>query len=89
MSRQGGFWLNGWSSSSDAAWQVGAINADAVQRDVDARLAKANEEGQAAEVERDMLHRDKECLTTRVRTLEREAVQRARAKGGRAPGLTA
>ena len=37
----------------------------------------------------DALCRDKEHLTAKVKTLEQEAAQRARAPGGRAPGRMA
>ena len=72
-----------------ATWEVCAISAEAAQRDLEARLAKANEDRRAAEVERDALCRDKDRLTTKVKILEREVAQRARAPGGKAPGPTA
>ena len=68
---------------------VRAMSAETVQRDVEAPVAKANEDKRAAEVERDALRRDKERLTAKVKTLEREAAQRARATGGMAPGPAA
>ena len=52
------------------------------------RLAKANEDRRAAEVERDALCRDKAHLTAKVKTFEWEAAQQARAAGGKAPGST-
>ena len=41
------------------------------QRDLEARLANANEDHRAAEVERDALRHDKEGLITKVKTLQR------------------
>ena len=72
-----------------ATWEVRAISAEAAQRDLEARLAKANEDRQAAKAERDALRRDKDRLTTKVKMLEREAAPRAKGPGGRAPGSTA
>ena len=40
-------------------------------------------------MELDALHHNKERLTAKVKTLEREVAQRARASAGRAPGPTA
>ena len=51
-------------------------------------VAGIGEEGTvttAAEVERDALRRDKERLSTKVKTLEREAAQQARGPGARHP----
>ena len=71
-----------------ATWEVRAISADTTQRDLKARLDKANEDHRAAETERDALRRDKDRLTAKSTVLEREAPRR-RAPGGKAPGPTA
>ena len=70
-------------------WQVHAISAEAAQHDWEAHLAKANEDRRAAEAQRDALRRHKERLTTKVKTLERDAAQRAKAPGGRVTRPTA
>ena len=79
--------MGGGAAAVAARDVVGPRNrAEAAQRDLEAHLAKANEDRQAAKVEGDTLCRNKERLTTKVKTLEREAAHRARAPGGRAPG---
>ena len=79
-------WQQQQQQQQSEPWQVRAISTEATVRDMEQRLAEANEEKRAAEVERDALRRDKEHLTAKVKTLEREA---QRAKGGRALGPTA
>ena len=55
----------------------------------EARLGKANKDRLAAVVERDALHRNNERFATKVKTLEREAAQQAKAPVGKARGPTA
>ena len=60
-------------------WQICGISAPRPR----ASLAKANKHEHAPEVERDPLRHDKVRLSAKVKTLEREAAQRARAPGRR------
>ena len=50
------------------------------------RLAKANNDRRAAEVECDALRRDKLRLSAQAKTLERDVAERAKAPWGWAPG---
>ena len=65
-------WLQQQQQQSEP-WQVRAFSAEATVKDMEQRLAQAHKDKWAAEVECDSLRRDKERLTAKVKTLEREA----------------
>ena len=76
--RPGGTWAGGgrgggggvaeWQQQQQQSqlWQVRVISPEAAVRDLEQRLAKANDATRAAEVERDTLRRDKERLTAKA-----------------------
>ena len=68
--------------------QQRAISAEAAQRDVEAPLSRANEDGRATETEWAAVRRDKDCLAARVKRLERDLASARRATWGRPPGQT-
>ena len=71
-----------------ATLEIRAIRAEAAQRDLEARVSKANEDRRAAETELASVCRDKHCLAARVRTLERDLATARKAIGGMPPGQT-
>ena len=48
------------------------MSAEAARRHLQARLDEAKEDRRATKTERDALRRDKDCLTTKVKVLQRE-----------------
>ena len=54
------------------AWEVRAMSAEAANRDLKARLSRANEDRRAAETWLADLTKERDRLATRVKTLERD-----------------
>ena len=65
-----------------ATWEVRAISAEAADRDLQARLSKANEDRRAAKSYLAVVHRDKP-LASRVKILQGDLATARKATGGR------
>ena len=62
------------------AWEARAINAEAANRDLEARLSRANEDRRDAESRLADVTKERDRLTTRVKTLERDLATSRKAK---------
>ena len=83
--------LNEWVEQQQqqrGAWAVRAISAEAANRDLEARLSRANDDKRAAEMQLAAVTRDRDRLASRVKTLERDLAAARKATGGRPPGQT-
>ena len=63
------------------AWEARAISAEAANRDLEARLFRANEDGRAAESRWAEVTKERDRLVTRVKTLERNLGTARKAAG--------
>ena len=62
------------------AWEARAISAEAANRDLEARLSRANEDRRAAESQLADVTKERDRLATRVKTLERDLGTARKAK---------
>ena len=63
------------------AWEARAINAEAANRDLEARLSRANEDRRAAKLRLEDVTRERDRLVTRVKTLEHDLGTARKAAG--------
>ena len=62
------------------AWEARAISAEEANRDLEARLSRANEDGRAAESRLADVTKERDRMATRVKTLERDLGRARKAK---------
>ena len=62
------------------AWEARAISAEAANRDLEARLSRANEDRRDAESRLADVTKEGDCLATKVKTLERDLAMLRKAK---------
>ena len=76
---RGGWCTSGWSSSGRGRGRR-AISAEAANRDLEARLSRANEDGREAESRLADVTKEGDQLAAKVRTLERDLATSRKAK---------
>ena len=70
------------------AWEVRAMSAEAANRDLEARLPRANEDRRAPETRLADLPKERDRLAPRLKTLERDAARKAAGAPAKPPAHT-
>ena len=76
-----GEWVEQQHQLQRGAWEVRAMSGEDANRDLEARLSRANDDRRAAETRLAELTKERDRLVTRVKTLERDLGTAGKAAG--------